>query len=69
MKHLGKLEKINPRQIWADEARDFTPWLRENIRGFRRFWALTWRLSNRKVALAASGSTWLAGTLARDAPW
>ncbi|MEW6447860.1 MAG: hypothetical protein AB1426_07200 [Bacillota bacterium] len=32
MKQLGRLEKINPREIWADEARDFTPWLRENIR-------------------------------------
>ncbi|MEW6193441.1 MAG: DUF4268 domain-containing protein [Bacillota bacterium] len=31
MKHLGKLEKLNPREIWADEARDFTPWLKENI--------------------------------------
>ncbi|MEW6574357.1 MAG: hypothetical protein AB1374_12090 [Bacillota bacterium] len=31
MKQLGKLEKVNPREIWPDEARDFTPWLRENI--------------------------------------
>lgn len=31
MKQLGRLEKINPREIWPDEARDFTPWLRDNI--------------------------------------
>lgn len=34
MKQLGRLEKVNPREIWADEARDFTPWLKENIRAF-----------------------------------
>jgi hypothetical protein len=26
---LGKLETISPREAWADEARDFTPWLAE----------------------------------------
>lgn len=31
MKQIGLLEKLNPREIWADEARDFTPWLKENI--------------------------------------
>ncbi len=28
---MGNLERVNPREIWADEARDFTPWLRRNI--------------------------------------
>ena len=31
--HLGRLERINPRDIWSTEDRDFTPWLakEENI--------------------------------------
>ncbi len=28
---LGKLESVDPRKIWADEAQDFTPWLTENL--------------------------------------
>lgn len=28
---LGKLEPVDPRKIWADEAQDFTPWLAENL--------------------------------------
>jgi len=28
---IGKLEKVSLREIWKDEARDFLPWLEENI--------------------------------------
>ena len=27
---LGRLEFINPRDVWSDEARNFTPWLPDN---------------------------------------
>ncbi|MDD3487884.1 MAG: DUF4268 domain-containing protein [Candidatus Pacebacteria bacterium] len=28
---IGRVRKINPRQIWKHESKDFTPWLAENI--------------------------------------
>lgn len=31
MQKLGKLQRVDPRTVWKHEARDFSPWLRENI--------------------------------------
>lgn len=28
---IGRIERVPLREVWKDEARDFTPWLRENI--------------------------------------
>lgn len=28
---LGKIERLDPRTVWSDEARNFTPWLKENL--------------------------------------
>lgn len=33
MKELGRLKRVDPRSVWQHEARDFTPWLRDNIEG------------------------------------
>ena len=30
MTELGRLERLDPRLVWANEARDFTPWLLEH---------------------------------------
>ena len=31
VEQLGKLIRVNPREVWANEATDFTPWLRDKI--------------------------------------
>src|SRR3972149_9012953 len=31
MQELGKLQRIDAREVWKHEAQEFTPWLKENI--------------------------------------
>jgi hypothetical protein len=31
MADLGRLEPLDPRQVWPNEAHDFTPWLLDNV--------------------------------------
>ncbi|MEW6545596.1 MAG: hypothetical protein AB1446_01595 [Bacillota bacterium] len=31
VRQLGKLKRLDPADVWANEAKDFTPWLRDNI--------------------------------------
>lgn len=31
VRQLGKLKRLDPGDVWANEAKDFTPWLRDNI--------------------------------------
>lgn len=31
VEQLSRLVKVDPRKVWANEASNFTPWLRDNI--------------------------------------
>lgn len=47
---LGLLRTISPRTKWANEARDFTPWLAENINSLNKAIGLELEVENIEVA-------------------
>ena len=48
---LGELRRLNPRQVWADEARDFTPWLAENLPRLSEVLGMDLELTDREAAV------------------
>ncbi|MEO0075833.1 MAG: DUF4268 domain-containing protein, partial [candidate division WOR-3 bacterium] len=48
---LGILKTITPRQIWNNEARDFTPWLANNIEKLNKALGLELEVENTEVAV------------------
>lgn len=59
---LGKLTRVDPRDVWEHEARDFTPWLAENIDALGRLLEMELDLEERE----ASVGDFSADLLARD---
>ena len=53
MKALGKLEHVSPRVVWEDEARDFTPWLAENLKVLGQSLGLDLELTSREAGVGS----------------
>lgn len=60
---LGILKTVSARQKWANEARDFTPWLANNITELSRALGLELEVENTEVAVGP----YSADILAKDA--
>ena len=48
---IGKLQRVSLREVWPNEARDFTPWLQDNIDVLNELFDLT--LSNPESEMSA----------------
>jgi hypothetical protein len=48
---LGELKRLNTKEVWADEARDFTPWLAENLGRLGEVLSLDLELTGREAAV------------------
>jgi len=48
---LGVVTEVDPRQVWPNEARDFTPWLCENIELLSRALALDLEITGTEVSV------------------
>ncbi len=59
---LGKLKTITPRKKWNNEAKDFTPWLANNIEELNKTLGLELEVENTEVAVGP----YSADILARD---
>ena len=47
---LGFLKSVPPRNMWVNEARDFTPWLAANINNLSKAIGLELEVENTEVA-------------------
>ncbi len=59
---LGQLEVVGLREVWPDEARDFTPWLLDHAEVLADALGIDVELERKPSTLsAATRSTFLAG--------
>lgn len=54
---LGRLSAVPPREVWSHEARDFTPWLLNNVDVLSELLGRISRLMSRSTRSEASAST------------
>lgn len=68
MSTLGKLHRVDPRTVWQHEARDFTPWLAENIELLAEAIGLELEVIEREASVGDFSLDILANDLGRDRP-
>ena len=66
MRELGKLVRIDPREVWRSESADFTPWLAENLDHLAEVLGLELELTEREAAVGDFAVDLLARDLGRD---
>lgn len=65
---LGELIKLNPRDVWPNEAQDFTPWVAENLQELGSVLGLELELEAREVGVGPFSLDLLARDLNGDRP-
>ena len=68
VRELGTIERVRPRSVWPDEARDFTPWLAENISLLGDALGLSLECQKREAAVGTYSLDILAHDVEGDRP-
>lgn len=68
MVDLGTIERVDLREIWPHEARDFTPWLADNLESLGEALSLDLELRTAEAAVGAFSLDVLAHDLGSDRP-
>ena len=68
MVELGKIEKVNVRDIWPNEAADFTPWLGEHMSEFGEALGLELEVQAQEAPVGGYSLDILAHDLGRNRP-
>ena len=65
---LGRIERLDPRDVWPNEARDFTPWLANHIEELGEALGLELELSSAEAPVGDFSLDILARDIGRDRP-
>ena len=65
---LGRIERLDPREVWAKEDRDFTPWLANHIEELGDALGLELELSSSEAPVGDFSLDILARDIGRDRP-
>ena len=68
MQEFGKLGKLNPRDIWTNEARDFTPWIASHIEDLGAALGMELQLSKQEASVGDFSLDILAVDTGRNLP-